>query len=101
MKLIMAVKSAFKLVIEGRGSYCNDNLKHLYYMIELFLLLRGKLFGIDDSEIQTLMLNDWHLHPFIKGFIQALMSSKKFGGFSENYHKEIEVGNYTIICNQR
>ena len=61
-------------------------------MIELFLLLRGKLFITDDEEIESLMQDDWDLFTFIRELIQALMSSKAFGGYYKNYHKEIEVG---------
>ena len=90
MDLIMAVKSALRLVVRGR-EICQYQKHHLYCIIELFLLLRGKLFAIDDQEIQSLMLNEWELYSFIQGIIQALMPLKTFGGYQKNYYKEIEV----------
>jgi len=93
----MAVRSALKLVVKGRDVYNHDNLKnHLCCMIELFLLLLGKLFAIDDQEIQSFIFNEWNLYTFIRELIQSLMSSTTFGGFGNNYHKEIEVGSYII-----
>ena len=98
--LVMAIKSAKKLVVKGRGTYGYDNLKnHLCCMIELFLLLRGKLYIVNDEEIESLMLNDWNLYTFIQEFIQALMPSKAFGGYQKQYHKEIKVGRQLVnLC---
>lgn len=94
----MAVKSALKLVIKGRGIHPNYNLKkHIYSMIELFLLLRGKLFGVDDKEIRSLMINEWDLHVFIQELIQALMPTTTFGGYQKSYHEEIEVVSL-VVC---
>ena len=90
----MAVKSALYLVIKGREVY-HDLKNHLYFMVELFLLLRGKLHTvIDDEEIQSLMLKEWELSAFIQELIQALMPLKEFGGYRKNYQKEIEVSSY-------
>ena len=94
----MAVRSALCLVIKGRGVY-RENLKnHLYCMVKLFLLLRGKLHSIDDEEIQSLMLKEWDLIAFIEEFIQTLMPVKEFGGYRKNYQKEIEasIATYNI-----
>lgn len=88
MQLIMAVKSVLYFIIKRRGFgsyYLNDRL---CCTVELFLLLRGKLFAVDDEEIQHLMLNDWNLLLFVKELIWALISSKKFGG------------DYALKCNE-
>ena len=92
----MAVKSALCLVIKGRGLYHDDLKNHLYCLVELFLLLRGKLHihSIDDEEIQSLMLNEWNLSAFIQELIQALMPSKEFGGYRKHYRQEIEASSY-------
>ena len=90
----MAVNSALRLVIKGREMYHNDLKDHFYCMVELFLLLRGKLYAIDDQKIQSLMLNEWDLSAFIQELIQALMPLKEFGGYQRNYQKEIEASSY-------
>jgi len=90
--MIMAVRNALKLVVRGREVYHHDILKnHLCCMIELFLLLRGKLFYIDDQEIQSFIINEWDLCVFIQELILSLMPLKTFGGVENNYHKEVEV----------
>ena len=89
----MAVKSALKLVKKGRQhcfGYLNVRLCH---MVELFLLLRGKLSAIDDQEIKLLMDNDWELYMFVKELIQAIISSKKFGACGK-CNEEIKVHSY-------
>lgn len=94
MDMITAVKGALCLVIKVRGMY-RENLKnHLFCMVELFLLLRGKLYTVDDQEIQSSMHKEWDLNEFIQELIQALMPSKEFGGYRKNYQKEIEASGY-------
>ena len=96
MYLIMAVKGALKLVIKGRGlCYYYLNVR-LCRMVELFLMLRGKLSAIDDQEIQSLMLNDWDLYTFVKELIQAIISSIKFGAYGR-CNEEIKVYRYIAI----
>ena len=86
----MAVKNISKLVVKGR-EICNyEMVDCLCCMVELFLLLRGKLVTIDDQEIQNLMHNDWNLPVFLTELIQALIPSKKFGA-SGKYKEEIKV----------
>ena len=87
----MAVKSALYLVIRGREVYHDYVKNHLYCMVELFLLIRGKLFDVDDQEIRSLLFNDWNLSAFIEQFIQAIMPLKEFGGYRKDYQKEIQV----------
>ena len=90
MQLIMAVESALKLVVKGREVYYYYLNDCLCRMVELFLLLRGKLVAVDDKEIQSSMLYDWDLSMFVKKLIQALISSKKFGAY-DKYNEEIKV----------
>ena len=86
----MAVKSALKLVVRGRGlGYYHLNIR-LSRMVELFLLLRGKLSATDDHEIEILMLTDWDLCTFVKELIQAIISSKRFGAYGR-CNEEIKV----------
>ena len=59
-------------------------------MVELFLLLHGKLVNIDDHEIQNLIHDDWNLQVFVKELIQAIISSKKFGA-SGRCNEEVKV----------
>ena len=59
-------------------------------MVELFLLLHGKLVNIDDHEIQNLIHDDWNLQVFVKELIQAIISSKKFGAYGKTT-EEIKV----------
>ena len=86
----MAVKTALKLVVKGRGVYYYYLNDCLCKIVELFLLLRGKLVAIDDQEIQSLMLNNWDLLIFVRELIQALISSKKFGAY-DKCKEEIKV----------
>ena len=75
----MAVKNALKLVVAERQA-CNYNLNdRLCHMVQLFLLLREKLFAVNDQEILLLLLNDWDLVVFVRELIQAIISSKTFG----------------------
>ena len=86
----MTVNNALKLVVAERQAcyyQLNDRLCH---MIKLFLLLREKLVAVDDQEILSLMRNDWDLMAFIKGLIQAIISSKNFGGYGK-CNEEIKV----------
>lgn len=93
MHLIMVVKNALKLVIKGR-EMCNYELNdRVCCMVELFLLLRGKLATIEDHEIQNLVHNDWNLLVFVKELIQAIIPSKKFGA-SGKCNEEVKV--YTL-----
>ena len=88
--LIMAVKSALKLVKKGR-QHCYGFLNvRLNRMVELFLLLRGKLPATDDQEIKLLMDNDWELYMFVKELIQAIIPSIKFGAYGK-CNEEIKV----------
>ena len=88
----MAVKNTSKLVIKGREICYYELDDRLCCMVELFLLLRGKLAVVEDYEIQNLMHNDWNLLVFVKELIQAIIPSKKFGA-SEKYNEEIKVYN--------
>ena len=91
----MAVKNALKLVVaERQACFCQLN-DHLCHMVQLFLLLREKLFAIDDHEIQLLMLNDWDLMVFVRELIQAIISSKNFGAFGTRCNEEIKVASYS------
>ena len=75
----MAVKNTLKLVVAERQA-CYYNLNdRLCHMVQLFLLLREKLFAGDDQEILLLLLNDWDLVVFVRELIQAIISSKIFG----------------------
>ena len=87
----MAAKSALKLVIKGRG-FCHYHLNdRLCYMVELFLVLCGKLTAIDDEEIKILMSKDCNLLVFVREFIQAIIPSKdKFWAYGKN-NEEIKV----------
>ena len=86
----MAVKNALKLIVAERQAcyyHLNDRLCH---MVQLFLLLREKFFGVNDQEILLLLVNDWDLMVFVKELIQAIISSKTFGA-DRRYNEEIKV----------
>ena len=60
-------------------------------MIELFLILRKNCFVADDEEITSLLSKEWNLHVFIQELIQALLPRKCFGGYNNEFSKEIMV----------
>ena len=86
----MAVKNALKLVVAERQTCYYHLNDHLCHMVQLFLLLREKLFTVNDQEILLLMHNDWNLMVFVKELIQAMIPSKSFGA-NGKYNEEIKV----------
>ena len=86
----MAVKNILKLVLKAKEICYHELNDCLCYMVQLFLLLRGKLVTIGDQEIQNLMCNEWNLLVFVNELIQAIIPSKKFGK-SGMYNEEIKV----------
>ena len=87
----MAAKGTLKLVIKGRG-LCHYHLNNrLCILIELFLLLCGKLFMIDDQEIKRVMSEECNLLVFVRELIQAIIPSRnKFWLHGKN-NEEIKV----------
>jgi len=74
-------------------------------MIELVLMMLGKMSSFSDGEIVCLMKTDWNLFEFVSGLIQALSLDVKFGGYSgyggfgpykDDYRKEIKVGTFIV-----
>lgn len=59
--------------------------------IELVLLLISKVFAIDDKEISSLMDKEWNLKNFAHELFIALASGIKFGGYTNDFKKEIKV----------
>ena len=105
-ELIIAVKSALQLVVKGREKYFDLNI-HFCSMIELFLTLHEKCFVsyASDDEVTSLIHKEWHLHVFIQELIQALLPKKTFGGYRNQFLKEIKVcklqtcnANCTLFC---
>ena len=66
-------------------------------MIELFLILREKCFVINDENIASLLHTEWDLYAFLQQLIQALLPRKSFGGYNNNFSKEIMVSVITEI----
>ena len=102
IELIIAVKSALQLVVKGREKYFDLNV-HFCNMIELFLTLREKCFVsyASDDEITSLIHKEWQLHDFIQELIQALLPQKTFGGYRNQFLKEIKVHKlqtYNVNC---
>ena len=64
-------------------------------MVELVLLLIGKLFTVDDEDITSLMGTKWNLNKFVREIINAFTNGIKFGGFQNDHKKEIQVREYT------
>ena len=96
--MIIAVKSALMLVVRGRQTYSGLN-DHLCSMIELFLILREKCFVITDEKIASLLHTEWDLYVFLQELIQALLPQKSFGGYNNDFSKEIMVSVITkIFC---
>jgi len=73
-------------------------------MIELVLMMLGKMSSLSDGEIVYLRKTDWNLFEFVTGLIQALSLDVKFGGYSgygygaykDDYRKEIKVGIFIV-----
>ena len=86
----MAVKNALKLVVAERQACYYSLSDRLCHMVQLFLLLREKLFAVNDQEILLLLLNDWDLVVFVRELIQAIISSKTFGA-DRRCDEEIKV----------
>ena len=86
----MATKSTKILSIKGR-EFCHYQMNdRLYHIVELFLLLCGKLIVNDDQEVKLLMSKECNLLVYVKEIIQAIIPSKKFGAF-EKSTEEIKV----------
>ena len=87
----MAAKAALKLVVKGRG-LCHYHLNNrLCYIIELFLLLCGKLIVIDDQEIKDLMSKENNLLVFVRELIQAIIPSPNKFWVHGKSDEEIQV----------
>ena len=84
------MNNALKLVVAERQACYNQLNDRLCHLIKLFLLLREKFLAVDDQEILSLMHGDWDLTSFVKELIQALISSKNFGG-DRKCNEEIKV----------
>ena len=90
LELIMATKCALKLSIKGRG-FCHYQINdRLYHIVELFLLLCGKIIANDDQEIELLMSKECNILVYVRELIQAIISSKKFGAYGKTT-EEIKV----------
>ena len=95
-KLLKATSSAIALVKEGRQRYTYLN-RNIWIMVELALLLIGKVFTVDDKEVTLLTETDWNLNKFAREIIIAFTHGIKFGGYLNDHKKEIQVREYIYI----
>ena len=89
-ELLNAASCAIALVKEGRQRYTYLN-RNVWIIVELALLLIGKLFTVDDKEIISLMETEWNLSTFVREIIIAFTHGLKFGGYLSDYKREIQV----------
>jgi len=95
-KLLKATTCAIALVKESRQKYAQLN-GNICSMIELVLMLIGKVFAMNDEEILSLMNTEWKLNDFVHELIIALTNGVAFGGSGNDHAKEIKVSVYKEI----